>query len=81
MQQPAGVLQMRTYYCNVKTLSAASCEKSILLRHAMLLPKIANAATYQSSVGQSITMLAPILTGIDTKRGNKALYSPGYRQK
>jgi hypothetical protein len=30
--------------CNEKTLSPASCEKSMLLHHAMLLPKNAHPA-------------------------------------
>jgi hypothetical protein len=68
---------MRTV-CNEKYLSPASREKSILLRHAILLPKIANSATYRSSIDHSIPALAPIIDRFHCRRGNKALYSPVY---
>jgi hypothetical protein len=80
MQQPTGVIDMMTA-CNQQTLSQVSCEKITLSRHTILLPKNVHSYLSRSSAGHSITMLAPILTGIGTKRGNKALYSPGYRQK
>jgi hypothetical protein len=80
MQQPTAVIDMMTA-CNQQTLSQVSCEKITLFRHAILLPKNVHSYLSRSSAGHSITMLAPILTGIGTKRGNKALYSPGYRQK
>ena len=80
MQQPTGVFQMRTV-CNEKPLSPASCENSILLRHTLLLPKIVHSNSSRSSVGHSITMLAPVTDQYRYKSGNKALDSPVYRQK
>jgi len=80
MQQPAGVFQMRTF-CNEKPLSPASCEKSILLRHAILLPKIAHYANYRSSVGHPITISAYLTDQYRDKRGNEARHSPAYQQK
>jgi hypothetical protein len=78
MQQPTSVIEMMTA-CNEKPLSPASCEKSILLRQAILLPKIAHSSTARSSAGLSITMLTPVADQNRQKRGNKALYLPGYR--
>ena len=80
MQQPTGVIEMMTA-CNQQTLPQVSCEKNTLFRHVILLPKNVHSYLSRPSAAHSITMLAPILTGIGTKRGNKALYSPGYRQK
>jgi hypothetical protein len=71
MQQPAGVIQMSTVH-NVKTMSPASCEKSTLFRHALLLPKIMHSYPSRSSVAQSITILAPVTDQYRYKRGNKA---------
>jgi len=65
--------------CSGKNLSPASCEKSILLRHVILLPKIAHPPASRSSAGHSITMFTLILIGIGTKRDNKSLYSPDYQ--
>ncbi len=65
--------------CNQQTLSQVSCEKITLFRHAILLPKNVHSYLPRSAAGHSITMLAPILTGIGIKRGNKVLCSPGYR--
>jgi len=76
MQQPTGVIDMMTA-CNQQTLSHVSCEKITLFRHAILLPKNVHSYLSRSSAGHSITMLAPILTGIGIKRGNKVPYSPG----
>jgi hypothetical protein len=67
--------------CNEKLLSPAYREKSILLRHAILLPKTANFATSQTSTDHSIPALAPIIDRFLCRRENKALYSPVYRQK
>jgi hypothetical protein len=67
--------------CNEKSLSPASREKSILLRYAILLPKIADFSTSQTSIDHSIPALAPIIDRFLCRRGNKALYSPFYRQK
>lgn len=78
MQQPAGVIDMMTA-CNEKTISPAPCEKRILLRNAILLPKNVHPYLSRSSVSHSIAMLVPILTGIGIKRGNMALYSPADR--
>ncbi len=63
----------------VKNISPVSCEKNALLRHALLLPKIVHSYPSRSSVGQSITMLAPMTDQYRYKRGNKALYSPACR--
>jgi hypothetical protein len=59
MQQSTSVIDMMTV-CNEKTISPASCEKSILLRHAILLPKNVHSYLSRSSAGHSITMLAPV---------------------
>jgi hypothetical protein len=80
MQQPTSVIDMLTA-CNQQILSQVSYEKITPFRHAILLPKNAHSYLSRSPAGHSITMFAPILTGSGTKRGNKALYSPGYRQK
>ena len=74
MQQPSGVFQMRTF-CNENPLSPVSCEKSILLRHVILLPKIDKAATYRSSVGQSTTMSAPVTDQYRDKREATKLFT------
>ena len=78
VQQPTGVIQMSIVH-NVKTMSPASCEKNVLLRHTLLLPKIVHSYPSRSSVGQSITMLAPMTDQYRYKRCNKALYSPPCR--
>jgi hypothetical protein len=57
---------------NVKTMSPASCEKNVLLRHVLLLPKIMHSYPSRSSVAQSITILAPMTNQYRYKRGNKA---------
>jgi hypothetical protein len=59
MQQPTGVMAMMTL-CNEQNLSLVSCEKITLFRHAILLPKIELHATFRSSGGNSITMLARV---------------------
>jgi hypothetical protein len=59
MQQPTGVIAMMTV-CNEETISPDSCEKFILFRHAILLPKIELPTTFRSSIGQSASLLAHI---------------------
>ncbi len=71
MQQPTGVIQM-SIIPKVKNISAFSCEKNSLLRHALLLPKIVHSYPSRSSVAQSITILAPMTDQYRYKRGNKA---------
>lgn len=78
MQQPAGVIDMMTV-CNEKTIYPASCEKRILLRNAILLPKNVHPYLSRSSASQFITMLAPVSEQNRHEWGNKALYSPAYR--
>jgi hypothetical protein len=46
--------------CNEKPISPASCEKITLFRHAIVLPKIELPGTFQSSSGQSASLLAHI---------------------
>ena len=45
--------------CNEKPISPASCEKNILFRYGILLPKIEYASIILSRMGQSITFLLP----------------------
>jgi hypothetical protein len=71
VQQSTGVTQMSIVH-NVKTISPASCEKNVLLRHVLLLPKIVHSYLSGSSVGQSIPMLTPVTDQYRYKRGNKA---------
>jgi hypothetical protein len=61
---------------NVKTMSPASCEKNVLLRHGLLLPKIAHSSLSRSSVGQSMPMLTPVTDQYRYKRDNKASTHP-----
>jgi hypothetical protein len=60
----------------VKTLYSASCEKNVLFRHALVLPKTNHSSPSRASVGQSITMPAPQTGQYRNKRGNKALFTP-----
>jgi hypothetical protein len=71
VQQSTGVIQMSIVH-HVKTMSPASCEKNVLLRHLLLLPKIVHSYLSRSSVGHSITMLVPLTNQHLHKRRNKA---------
>jgi hypothetical protein len=57
--------------CNEKTLSPVSCEKNILFRHAILLPKIAHPSTSRPSIDHSIPALAPIIDRFHYRRGQQ----------
>ena len=56
---------------NDKLHSPASCEKSTLFRHALLLPKIAHSYPSRSSVGQSYTYVGARNWSVSVQTGQQ----------
>jgi hypothetical protein len=63
-------------FCNEKTFFPTSCEKIILFRHAVLLPKIVLPCLSQPSIDQSAALLDHINGQFHYQRGNNAPGSP-----
>ncbi len=54
----------------------ASCEKDILFRHGLLLPKITNPCSSRPSVGRFVKILALVTNRYRYKGANTAPYPP-----
>jgi len=71
VQQSTRVMQMSILH-NRNTLSPASREKNVLLRHVLLLPKIVHSDLFRSSVDQSIPLSMLVTDRYRYKSGNTA---------
>jgi hypothetical protein len=64
--------------CIVNPILPVSCEKSILFRQGVLLPKIECPSIIRSRMGQSVTFLLPITDQLHLKTDIICTASPVY---
>jgi hypothetical protein len=66
---------MRNIY-TIKSICPASCEKNILFRYGILLPKIKNSPIKQSRIGQSIKFPLSVTEMFHLKQISAPLFHP-----